>query len=136
MLHDEHEADDVAQEVFERVFQNLTRFRGDSSLATWLRRIVVNRCLNRLGQRGRLVPLDQVEGELRAADDRPGERERAADLSLGLARLEPAERALVVMASQEGSSYEELGRAFKANRDEIRGRLYRARRKLKELLGW
>ncbi|MBI4870393.1 MAG: sigma-70 family RNA polymerase sigma factor [Candidatus Riflebacteria bacterium] len=136
MLRDDHGADDVAQEVFERVFLNLHRFRKDASLATWIRRIAVNRCLNVLERPGRTVSLEGLDDALAGTQAQPQDREGASDLERGLARLAPAERALVVMAAQQDTSYEDLGRVFRATRDEIRGRLYRARCRLKEFLKW
>ncbi|MEA5109114.1 ECF RNA polymerase sigma-E factor [bioreactor metagenome] len=48
LLHNPHDAEDVAQDVFVEAFRNLQRFRGDSKISTWLYRIAVNRSLNYL----------------------------------------------------------------------------------------
>jgi RNA polymerase sigma-70 factor, ECF subfamily len=51
MVRDDGEAEDVLQEAYLRAFSTLTAFRGESSLATWLTRIVVNEALQRLRRR-------------------------------------------------------------------------------------
>src|SRR5262245_17502035 len=48
LLQDSHEADDAAQETFVRVFQGLRGFRGEAKFSTWLYRIAVNACKNKL----------------------------------------------------------------------------------------
>src|SRR5678815_4588699 len=50
-VRNHEDASDLAQDVFVRAFKGLHRFKGDSSLTTWLYRIAVNVCLNRLAQK-------------------------------------------------------------------------------------
>ena len=50
-LHNNEEAEDVAQEVFIQVFKSIDKFRGESKLSTWLYRISVNRSLNKIRSR-------------------------------------------------------------------------------------
>lgn len=52
-LLDKQDAEDLAQEVFIEVFENVNRFRGDAKLSTWIYRIAVTRCLDELKKRSR-----------------------------------------------------------------------------------
>jgi RNA polymerase sigma-70 factor (ECF subfamily) len=52
-VHSREEAEDITQDVFIRAYQGLENFRGDSSVSTWLYRITVNVCLNRVAQKKR-----------------------------------------------------------------------------------
>src|SRR3954469_10681206 len=58
ILHDEPEAEDVLQDAYVRAFAALRKFRRESSLGTWLTRIVMNEAVSRLGQRR---PSDELE---------------------------------------------------------------------------
>ncbi|MFC1564194.1 RNA polymerase sigma factor [candidate division KSB1 bacterium] len=50
-LRNFHDAEDASQEIFLKIFRNINRFRGDSSLNTWIYRIAVNTCMDRLKSR-------------------------------------------------------------------------------------
>ena len=53
MLHDAYEADDMAQEVFIEIFRSIAKFKGESTLSTWIYRIAINKCLNSLRSKKR-----------------------------------------------------------------------------------
>src|SRR5262245_10812739 len=64
VVADDSEAEDVVQEAYVRAFTNLDQFRGDSSLATWLSRIVLNEALGRLRRHRATVDLGTIENQL------------------------------------------------------------------------
>src|SRR5262249_46867767 len=72
MLGNRHEAEDIAQEVFVTVFKSIDTFREDSKLSTWLYRVTVNHCKNRIKYLARRH--DRKTGVL----DEAAEREAAA----------------------------------------------------------
>ncbi len=53
MLHDASEADDMSQEVFIEIFTSIRKFKGESTLSTWMYRIAINKCLNHLRSKKR-----------------------------------------------------------------------------------
>ena len=61
VVRNDSEAEDVVQEAYLRAFTNLAEFRGDSSLATWLSRIVLNEALGRVRRRRPTVDLTSIE---------------------------------------------------------------------------
>ncbi|MEP0987252.1 RNA polymerase sigma factor [Ekhidna sp.] len=66
MVIDHDDADDLVQEIFVKVWKNLSKFRADSKLYTWVYRIATNECLNFLKKKKRrfFMPIHDLEGEL------------------------------------------------------------------------
>jgi RNA polymerase sigma-70 factor (ECF subfamily) len=136
LLGDRDEALDLSQEVFLRVFRTIHRFRGQSTLRTWIYRIAVNECYAWL--RKKRVPLvysgDLSAPEMRlAADTRPGaDRDLAArDLAQKLlARLPEQDRTLLLLREVDGLPLAELAAMAGLPENTIKVRLYRARKKL------
>ena len=110
VLHHREDARDACQEAFLRVFRALDRFDHHAQFSTWLYRIVVNICIDRLRNRSaRLVALDDVEGVLAAEDD-PARSVEGAQLGgrigAALARLTPNHRTALVLREVQGLAYQ------------------------------
>ncbi len=148
LLGDAQEAMDLSQEVFLRVFRTLPQFRGQSSLRTWIYRIVLNQASNRQRWwrrrfRSHQVPLDEhVEnhGELPesrsfAMPDRVlQQNETAARVWAALAELPFDQRAAVVLREIDGLSYEEIAESLGIAVGTVKSRLARARLNLRGAL--
>ena len=137
------EAADLTQEIFLRIYRHLGSFGGRSSLKTWIYRIAVNHCRDRLSRwRPLTQPLgdDPSEGEVAYADPARGPEELAvaADegrrVAEGLARLAPAFREAVVLRDIEGLSYEEIADVLGVRIGTVRSRIARGRDQLRVLL--
>lgn len=137
------EAADLTQEIFLRVYRHLGSFGGRSSLKTWIFRIAVNHCRDRLSRwRPLTQPIgdDVSEGEVAYADPSRGPEELAvaADegrrVAEGLARLPPAFREAVVLRDIEGLSYEEIADVLGVRIGTVRSRIARGRDQLRVLL--
>lgn len=136
------EAADLTQEVFLRVYRSLGSFGGRSSLKTWVFRIAVNHCRDRLSRwRPPTQPLDdRNEGEIPYADPSRGPEELAvaADegrrVAAGLAKLPAAFREAVVLRDIEGLSYEEIADVLGVRIGTVRSRIARGRDQLRSLL--
>ena len=101
MLNDRHRAEDLAQEVFLQLYRALDDVESDTHLAFWLRKVAVNRAIDRMRQESRhdnepLTEAAAISGEV--LEDDPLLRRRMAEL---LAQLPPAARAVVVLRYQE-----------------------------------
>jgi len=144
LLGDHSEALDVSQDVFLRVFRTLDRFRGQSTLRTWIYRIVVNQARNRQRwwyRRGRAqqVSLDEhVEryGELPgrrsvSPDQVLGRKEQAVRIWEALERLPFDQKTAIVLREVEGLSYQEIAFSVGAVIGTVKSRLARARRTLR-----
>jgi RNA polymerase sigma-70 factor (ECF subfamily) len=139
------EVEDLAQEVFLRVFRNLQRFRGQSSFYTWLYRITVNVFFDHNKKRKRAdVRLQRMQNALvdvsnaRLEGEDPyyvcydALTERA--LSAAIAELPEAFRDVVAMREVDDLSYEEIALQTGISIGTVRSRLSRARARLKDIL--
>lgn len=139
MVSDRTQADDLAQEVFLKVHRGLPYFRGDARLSTWIYRIVANVCTEARARRQPEVPLD---GDV---EDRPRIERGAQDgafagmelrdrLEKALAQLPDNYRVLVAPHYLDGVQYDALAEALGLPIGTVKTHLYRAKRRLRELL--
>lgn len=135
LLGDSHDAEDAAQEAFIDAWRALPRFRGDSSFVTWLHRIVVNRCLQQRRRRRDTAPLpgDEMPGGLRP-ERVVEERSKASALRAAIAALPPEQRVPLVLFEFGGFTYKETATILSASPAAVRGRIYRARKELVEVM--
>jgi len=141
---DGDEAADLTQEVFLRVYRHLGSFSGRAALKTWIFRVAVNHCRERLSRfRPLTVPLGEEAdgpGTARVADPRRGPEEQAvaADLgrqvAQGLARLPAPFREAVVLRDLQGLSYQEIAAVLGVRVGTVRSRIARGREQLRALL--
>ncbi len=135
LLGDPGLAEDALQEAYLRAFRALPRFRGDSSMATWLHRIVHNVCMDELRRRCRRAedPLDGSLADTAVAD--PSDLGIArADLAAGLAGLPADQRAAVVLVDGYGMGYGAAGELLGVPPGTVGSRVFRARAALRHTL--
>jgi RNA polymerase sigma-70 factor (ECF subfamily) len=143
ILRNHNDAEDIAQQVFTKVYFSIGSFDFRSSLLTWVYKITVNECYDYLRKRKvrRLVYESdfsqedalRAEGMEQARDQRPSVETAVADRDLALkllARLPEQERTLLLLKEVEGHSVEELAEMTGINENTIKVKLFRARRKL------
>lgn len=133
------EADDVGQETFIRFYRSLDKFRGESSVATYLTRIAINLSLNELKRqkRNRTHFFSRGEEKLERATDKTDfdKKTELRDLvSAGIKKLEPKYRAVLVLRLMEGFSTKETAQILRVPVGTVLSRLARAQKKLKEIL--
>jgi len=137
-----NDAEDVAQDSFLRAFHTLDRFRGEAPFEAWLLRIARNTALNALARRRRTTPapvpeeLEAARGraEIRTPVDELEASERRERLKQKLTLLQPSHRDVLVLRDLEGLSYGEVADMTGAPLGSVKGRLFRARRELIEIL--
>jgi len=147
LLGDRDEALDLSQEVFLRVFRTIHRFRGQSSLRTWIYRIAVNQARNRhrfwrRRHRADQVSLDQhiaTHGEfLSGGESTPdrmlAQKELATKLQDALDALPFDQRTAIVLREVDGLSYEEIAFSLGVAIGTVKSRLTRARQALRSEL--
>jgi RNA polymerase sigma-70 factor, ECF subfamily len=140
------------QETFTKAYQNLDRFKGDSSFYTWIYRIAVNVCIDHQRREAKMPlvttelrdGMDRIEPELPASVMDGGEigdpfqRARDAELARGLHEaineLTPDHRAVILLREVDGLSYEEISRVLECPKGTVMSRLHYARRQLQERL--
>lgn len=137
MLGNEADAEEAAQDALVQAWRALDRFRGASAFATWMYRIVTNRCLDALAVRRAEEPLDERWAEIAAPDDLEAlvdGRARWAALVGAIGALSAEQRAALVLREFEGLSYEEIADVLGVTVGAVKGRLHRARLELMQRL--
>jgi len=133
-----HDAQDIAQEALVAAWQNLPRFRGDASFATWLYRIVTRRALNKISRGPVADQADLLEDftDAVAGPAEQTERNLAVDaVTDALAALPFPQRTVVVLHHFEGLSYADVAEVTGSSVPAVRSNLFRARRTLGKKLG-
>jgi RNA polymerase sigma-70 factor (ECF subfamily) len=148
MLGNRSEAEDVAQEVFITVFKSIETFRGDSKFSTWLYRITVNTCKNRIKYLARRHDRDrdeldetstgtngQIGGPMPPAPDRALESSQMERLiHEAIQALDDDHRIVVVLRDVEDLSIEEICKITDLADGTVKSRLHRARLVLRKKL--
>jgi RNA polymerase sigma-70 factor (ECF subfamily) len=132
------DASDLSQDVFLRAFRGLRRFRGQSSLGTWLYRIGVNVCLNKVGA-ARLAtePLEgrqHVDDRNESASERLLREERAARVRAAVARLPRKQRAALILRVYQEMSHQEIADTLGSSVGAVKANVFHALQNLKKLL--
>lgn len=149
---DPEEARDLTQETFLRAFQSIDRFRGDSTLKTWIYRIAINQARNRWRwwrrrKRDVTVSLDATDehhdkplAATLPSDNSPSPEqetlahEREAQLRDALQGLRRSYREAVILRDVEGFSYEEIARTLQISIGTVKSRISRGRLELRHQL--
>ena len=135
LLGDLEDARDAAQESLMKLCTRLRQFRGEAQFATWLHRLVVNTCRDRMAFQ-RVRRTEPLVGEPLPADDADLLRLAALadlrrDLGEALARLSPKQRAAVVLRDSFGLSYAEIARVASIPVGTAKCYVHRARARVK-----
>lgn len=135
-------ADDVLQESFLEVIRSVSQFRGDASLATWIRRIAVSKSLMHLRSAWqRRATLFRDLGEAETAAIEPANLAEAhavqlnMDLERCLARLPDVSRIVVLLYDVEGYSHAEIADLMGMSVSFSKSQLSRAHARLRDMLG-
>jgi RNA polymerase sigma-70 factor (ECF subfamily) len=144
MLGSRDNLDDLAQEVFLRLYKALPAFRGESLLSTYLYRITINVAQNewkrRKRQRTSMVSIsdevsgweDRLEHPSRNAIEQLEEYELKEAVEEQLQQLSEVERAVLVLYHQEERSYEQIAEVLGMPIGTVRTHLHRGRKKMRE----
>ena len=145
LLRDETEAEDALQDAYIAAFRSLDRFRGDSSISTWLSRLVLNECFGRLrrgARRQKVIPMVSPTQEMDAVaepdSERPDRLLARAQMRTLLERklddLPETFRLVFVLRSVEELSVEETAQTLDIPEATVRSRYFRAKSLLREAL--
>lgn len=137
-------AEDIAQQVFVRVWQSAPRYRPEAKFTTWLLTIVRNLVFNETRRRRRgffqrfenddgSVP-EIRDGSMRDAAAHLDERERGEAVDAAIAALPEAQRLAIILRRFEDMPYEEIAEVLKTSVPAVKSLLFRAREDLKERL--
>jgi RNA polymerase sigma-70 factor (ECF subfamily) len=143
IVRQRNDVEDIAQQVFAKVFFSIRNFDFRSSLITWIYKITVNECFDYLRKkkvRKLVYESDLSEDEVRRVENTEPSVDRAPSADSRLAsrdyvlklmtRVSEEERALLMLKEVEGYSVEELAGMMSMNENTIKVKLFRARQKL------
>jgi RNA polymerase sigma-70 factor (ECF subfamily) len=152
LLRNHADAEEITQDTFVRAHRGLSRFRGDSSVATWLHRIAVNLARNRYWyffrrRRHATLSLDAALGDegdstfsdlLSTRDPDPAQESSRTEfvdaVEACMEKLEPSHRKILTMRSVLDQSYEEIAADLRINVGTVKSRIARARERLRNKL--
>jgi RNA polymerase sigma-70 factor, ECF subfamily len=128
------EAEDCAQEAFIQAWRQLSKFRGDSSLGTWLHRIAVNAVLGRMRKSRREQDRIQAVSDAYPATSTIGDSGGLRDLEQAMDALPSGARHVFVLHAVYGYSHEETGEMLGIASGTSKAQLHRAKRLLAQQL--
>ena len=147
---DYQDANDLAQDVFFKAFKALKNFRFGSAFSTWIYRIAVNTCKNRLKSfqyrlKKKFVHLNntaaaknnpgvEIADESSSPEIELGRKEKSRLIQTAINSLPTEKKAVVVLRDIEGLSYEEISSVTGFNLGTVKSKLARARQDLREKL--
>ncbi|GAB2795329.1 sigma-70 family RNA polymerase sigma factor [Rhabdobacter roseus] len=127
------QAQDLAQETFIKVWENLSRFRGDAQLSTWLYRIAVNTCLYHLRAAKARPTTELTERHAEHLADEPHEPESAlGTLYRCISQLPETDR-LIIGLVLEDTPYADIAQIIGLSEGNLRVRIHRIKKQLSTL---
>jgi RNA polymerase sigma-70 factor (ECF subfamily) len=137
------DASDLTQDVFVRAYRALRNFKGEASLGTWLYRIGVNVCLNKVGAKTpkpeSLDPLlaasdERIASPAESASDAVLREERAVQVRAAIARLPTKQRATLILRIYHELPHEEIAGILGSSVGAVKANFFHALNNLKKLL--
>jgi RNA polymerase sigma-70 factor, ECF subfamily len=140
------DVDDIAQEVFIRVYRSLPKFKFDASFFSWVYRITYNLCIDEIRKKKirRVLSLDYLTEDTleknrqnkdnAIASDSLLKEERQSVVQSALQRLSPEHREVLVLREYQDFSYDEIAETLGLKLEAVKSRIFRARREMRDLL--
>jgi RNA polymerase sigma factor (sigma-70 family) len=130
---DPDRAADLLQETFVEVWRALPGFRGDSALSTWIHTIALRTAIDRARSRGRRSDHEQGVGSSETSPPTPAFG-ASLDMERAIAALPDGQRRMLVLHAIEGYRCHEIAERLGVSIGTVQSQVFRARRKLKEVL--
>lgn len=146
MVKNENVVEDLAQEVFIKVYKNISKFNEESSLYTWIYKITMNTCIDQIKKEKKITCIStyietedgdlemQLEDEKQRVDEILESKIRRESLLRAIKSLPAEQRALIVLRDIRQFKYMEIAEILKLNLGTVKSKISRARQALKERL--
>ena len=138
-VNNHEDASDLAQETFVRAWKGLAKFKGEAALSTWLYRIAVNVCLNRVSSKR--VDVEPLESDrfVDTTSDAPGAQlfrdERAQAVRRAIAQLPEKQRATLILRTYQDLSHQQIADILGSSVGAVKANFFHALANLKKILG-
>jgi len=137
-VNDRDDAEDVAQEVFVKVYHSIEHFRQESGFATWLYRIATNASLDRLKHRkrasARLVPMNESKIVEMQTNQETDNIDTSIHIERALHELPTLQRAVVILRHMDGYSTRQVSEILRCSEGTVKTHLHRGLKKMRKLL--
>jgi RNA polymerase sigma-70 factor (ECF subfamily) len=138
-VNNHEDASDLAQDAFVRAWKGLKNFKGQSALSTWLYRIAVNVCLNRVSAKTAATePIESDHFEdvrIEGAQQTLLREERAAAVRKAIANLPKKQRATLILRAYHDMSHQQIADVLGSSVGAVKANFFHALTNLKRLLG-
>jgi RNA polymerase sigma-70 factor, ECF subfamily len=139
MTGNHHDAEDLSQEVFMKVYSSIKDFRGDAKLSSWMYRIAMNTCIDKTRRkRLKLVELDDKVHEKPTASGNPEKALQALStqeqIDKALQKLPPRQRSIFVMRHYNDLMLREIAESLGISEGTVKAQLFRAVQRLQKEL--
>ena len=140
MIRNENIVEDIAQEVFIKVYKNISKFNEESSLYTWIYRITINACLDEMKKEKKITYLSdyknnsdeiEIEDKTQNIDEIVEKSIEKSELIRAIKNLPADQRAIIVLRDIKGFSYWEISDMLKIKLGTVKSKISRARDNLK-----
>lgn len=135
MVNNYEDAEDIAQSVFVKIFQNLRGFDPKHKFFSWIYRATINESLNCINQR---KPKEELSGESVSQEQTPHEtyvdQETSAQVQNAIDDLKPEYKTVILLKHFQNLSYSEISEILDIPEKTVKSRLFTARQLLKEIL--
>ncbi|MEQ1870643.1 MAG: sigma-70 family RNA polymerase sigma factor [Vicinamibacterales bacterium] len=137
-VNNHEDASDLSQDTFVRAYRGLKNFKGQSSLGTWLYRIGVNVCLNRMSVKEPFKEPIEDRPDLADGRESASERllrdERALQVRAAIARLPTKQRTVLVLRMDQELSHQEIAQILGSSVGAVKANVFHAIQNLKKIL--
>ena len=134
-LGNKEDAEDIIQDSFIDAFKNLERFKYESSFGAWLKRIVINKCINHLkAKRVALVPMETHEFHITEEEPMEEDKVDIDKVKKGIARLPEGYKQIIGLYLIEGYDHVEIGEVLGISTSTSKSQYHRAKKKLLEII--
>jgi len=138
MVNDREEANDLAQDVFIKIYKNLDKYYPEYKFSTWVIRIATNHVIDyRRKKKQETVPIEDVEFSLKTEESPEAayiRREQKEELKKIVGDLPDMYKIPIMLYHEQGLSYQEISDIINEPLSKVKNRIFRGRRMLKESL--
>lgn len=132
LLHDGHEAEDVAQEIFLKVYRSISALQDVRAFNSWFKRIVTNSCLDRL-RKQKPTPIPDAELDL-ILEKNPQKWDQRLEMQEAVQQLIPEYREALMLREWQGYDYQEIANILTIPLGTVKSRIHGARVQLRKIL--